>query len=207
VILPDGYDDDYDQEYRVTFPKTVLENAGDYFKKCLNGQFAEAGSREIELKDVKSHVFLEFEHWLYNGQIDTKSCADPLNLFTELIVFGDRIQSTELQNDVMLMFETIRHMPDERWLTELRTVLKDVRECHPYRRLVAAFTAWNALHAADDSGERWPSQESLDEIYKIAKDHKDFLEHFGGQLMMLKSREGALWPTGHSQNYFVANPA
>jgi hypothetical protein len=80
--------------------KDLLCFYSDYFRAAFNGSFKEAAELKLELPDVETFVFDEFQVWLYTHELQGPP-KDQFNFLANMWIFGDQYQLPLLQNQAM----------------------------------------------------------------------------------------------------------
>lgn len=96
-------------ESRITVPREVLAEAGDYFQKCLDANMKEARTGPIKIQGIIGDRTLErFFWWLNYGHfqfglfrecdsLEEKTTEEDTQLAVDMAIFGERIQNVALQ--------------------------------------------------------------------------------------------------------------
>jgi hypothetical protein len=80
--------------------KNLLCLYSDYFRAAFNGQFKEATERKLELPDVETSLFDEFQVWLYTRELQGPPGLQ-FRFLTDMWILGDQHQIPLLQNQAM----------------------------------------------------------------------------------------------------------
>jgi hypothetical protein len=85
-----------------TLHKELLCLYSDDFRAAFNGSFKEATERKIELPDVETSLFDEFQVWLYTQDLQGPTGqSEQLHFLANMWIFGDQHQIPLLQNYAM----------------------------------------------------------------------------------------------------------
>jgi hypothetical protein len=80
--------------------KNLLCLYSDYFRAAFNGQFKETTERKLELPDVETSLFDEFQVWLYTRELQGPPGLQ-FRFLTDMWILGDQHQIPLLQNQAM----------------------------------------------------------------------------------------------------------
>ena len=96
-------------------PEKLLIKASPFFAAALNGSFAEATSRSVNLPEDDIDAFGFFVQWLYVGEITADSCihtgadddddyhpSDTLQTFVQAWILGDKLKCPNFKDHAML---------------------------------------------------------------------------------------------------------
>lgn len=124
--------------------KSILCNAGPYFKAALEGNFSEARDQILELPEDEPAVFERFQLWLYTNRVleEEENVGDvSYDELVELYIFADLRGTTSLQNAL------VEHIIDKESLDEVfpSDCIPRIYQClspnHPLRRLLVDMAA------------------------------------------------------------------
>ena len=186
-VYVEAYRDGWGFQYM--FPKELLVSVSDYFKKCLEGEFKEAGTRVVKMEDVSPETMRSFATWLFQGfkglEYEAWPAKDQLCHFVDLIIFGDRIPRASLQNEAMaeLNMRLCRQFTIDKLLCLTEGILVQLPENHPCRRLLASTVAYRIVA---EKRPFWPSEGIVSNVLLHADGHADFIAHFGERLCAFK---------------------
>ena len=78
--------------------KHILEAKSEYFRACLNGNFAESnGDGEIKMAEDDPAAFNHVVDWLYGNALQLESFSDSIAI-VDLYIFADKIMCCDLKD-------------------------------------------------------------------------------------------------------------
>lgn len=91
-------------------PKELLVKASPFFAAALNGSFAEATSRVVNLPEDNTDAFALFVRWLYVGEIrgdlfrfeDDSAISASMQVYLQASILGDKLGSPGFHDLAML---------------------------------------------------------------------------------------------------------
>jgi hypothetical protein len=82
--------------------KDLLCFYSDYLRAAFNGSFKEAAERKLELPDVETSLFDEFQVWLYTRDLQGPTAiTESFHFLANMWILGDQHQIPLLQNQAM----------------------------------------------------------------------------------------------------------
>ncbi len=116
--------------------KPVLEAKAEFFRACLNGNFAESeNDGVIELPDDDPEVFGYVVNWLYGRPARGKANITPFTLI-DLYVFVDKLMIEDLKNEAVDMLRKYHEGMEIRMATLQHLVNRNLDECKYMRYLI-----------------------------------------------------------------------
>ncbi|KAK3703248.1 hypothetical protein LTR37_014588 [Vermiconidia calcicola] len=129
-----------------TLHESVVLEHSKFFRAALTKGFKEGQSRLIHLPEIETPAFEAYIQWMYSHEIVINECESveeasktrkQYSELIELYVVGDRLENTNLRNEVMTALVQLQEQSDPNpGCKNVSRVYKETPESSPLRRFV-----------------------------------------------------------------------
>ena len=150
-------------------PKKILTHCSPFFDAALNGTFAEASSKAVDLPEDDPGAFEIWVLWLTLGKCNgVFHYRDYDHAYVRAWVFGDKLVCPAFKDHVMFQFLDWCEQEENVWPDTIRVVYKESPPGCKLRRLFVDWFAW----------EKWNGclSSCKDEVIALTEQLPEFLK-------------------------------